>query len=66
MPLVKGKSKKAISRNIATEEAAGKPHRQAVAIALREADEAEKKAHVERSRVLHRHRKRVKKARKKK
>ena len=36
-PLVKGKSKKAISANIKTEMAAGKPQKQAVAIALSEA-----------------------------
>ena len=35
MPLVKGGSKKAISRNIRTEMAHGKPQKQAVAIALR-------------------------------
>ena len=33
MPLVKGKSRKAISKNIATERNAGKPEAQAVAIA---------------------------------
>lgn len=34
MPLVKGKSKEAISKNIKTEMAAGKSQKQAVAIAL--------------------------------
>ena len=34
MPLMKGKSRKTISQNIRTERAAGKPLRQAVAIAL--------------------------------
>ena len=43
MPLQKGKSKKAFSKNIKTEMAAGKPQRQAVAIAYSEAGEKKKK-----------------------
>lgn len=34
MPLIKSKSKKAIGENIKAEETAGKPQKQAVAIAL--------------------------------
>ena len=37
MPLDKGKSKAAVSRNIKTEMEAGKPQKQAIAIALSEA-----------------------------
>lgn len=40
MPLVKGKSPKTISRNIQTEMAAGRPQKQAVAIALNTARQA--------------------------
>ena len=42
MPLVKSASKKAISQNIKTEMAAGKPQKQAVAIALDTARRARK------------------------
>lgn len=34
MPLIKSKSDKAVGENIKREQAAGKPHKQAVAIAL--------------------------------
>lgn len=40
MPLIKSKSKKAIGENIKREEAAGKPKRQAEAIALNTARKA--------------------------
>lgn len=43
MPLDKGKSKKAVSKNIRTEMAAGKPQKQAVAIALSTARGGKKK-----------------------
>lgn len=43
MPLQKGKSKEVISKNIATEIAAGRPQKQAVAIALRTAGVPRKK-----------------------
>lgn len=40
MPLIKSKSKKAIGENIKTEMEAGKPQKQAVAIALNTAQRA--------------------------
>lgn len=44
IPLKKGYSRKTIGANIKTEQAAGKPHKQAVAIALNVAKDAKKKA----------------------
>jgi len=43
MPLEKGKSRKAFSDNVKTEIAAGKPQKQAVAIAYSEAGEKKRK-----------------------
>jgi hypothetical protein len=43
MPLKRGKSRKTISKNIRTERRAGKPLKQAVAIALRVAGKARRK-----------------------
>lgn len=42
MPLKKGRSRKTIGANIRTELRAGKPRRQAIAIALRKAGVAKK------------------------
>lgn len=44
MPLRRGKSKKVVSENIATERRAGRPEKQAVAIAFSEARETYRKA----------------------
>ena len=44
MPMIKGSSKKAVSKNIKTEMAAGKPQKQAVAIALNAAKKSKPKA----------------------
>ena len=43
MPLIKSGSKKAISQNIKTEMAAGKPQKQAIAIAMSVAKKKKKK-----------------------
>jgi hypothetical protein len=44
MPLIKSKSKEAFNKNVATEVKAGKPVKQAVAIAYSEKRSANKKA----------------------
>ena len=44
MPLKKGRSRKVVASNIKTEMAAGKPQKQAVAIAMRKAGKAKPKS----------------------
>ena len=43
MPLIKSKSKEAVGKNIKTEMKAGRPQKQAVAIALSKAGKSKKK-----------------------
>lgn len=45
MPLVKGYSKEAISKNISELVHSGRPHKQAIAIAMSEARESKKKGY---------------------
>lgn len=45
MPLLKGKSQKVISHNIAAEENAGKSHQQAIAIAMSKAGMTKNQTH---------------------
>lgn len=53
MPLIHSKSKKAVGPNIEREEEAGKPHDQAVAIALHTQDDAKKRPHLEKFKARH-------------
>lgn len=49
MPLKAGKSNKTVSRNIETEMAAGKPQKQAIAIAMSKAGKSRQTHHKEKS-----------------
>jgi hypothetical protein len=49
MPLLPGKSRKTIAQNIRTERRAGKPRRQAIAIAYAKAGKSKKKRKKKRS-----------------
>lgn len=53
MPLIRSASRKAVSENIRTERAAGKPERQAVAIAESVADRARRRPRARRGAVRH-------------
>lgn len=44
MPLEEGSSREAISNNISTERKAGRPEKQAIAIAMRKAGKAKRKS----------------------
>lgn len=55
MPLMRGKSKEAVSQNIRTEVAAGKPHKQAIAIALSVQRESGNAMSEHAKRFMHKH-----------
>lgn len=52
MPLEKGYSEKAIGKNIGAEERAGRPRRQAVAIAMNTARQAAKRSKTKRAKAV--------------